>query len=775
MIAPIAIDAFVKEAVPAANFGDTPRLWVNGGGSTDARQAFLYHAKPFPFGARILTAKLRLYLNGAWSGTNNLTLKRVTTPWAEGKITWNNKPTVTATNSAAATVTGGVDGQMVEFDIANMMTDVSSGSAFFGWRIELTQHADRIFNSSDAGTATLRPELEVTWTLAPDAPTDLFPAGGDIVSSALPVLSWVMNFPGGGSITSSQVQVSTSTDFSAPEYDSGKKPNDGPIWDLSAHNNLLPLANQADFETDASTGIVSILSATKTQDATTFNHGSKSLKIVTPGSVTQEGFGLGSAVGSTTNDPAVVVGNPYTFSIAMKGNAGGELVTLSIFWRTAAGAAISTDITSAIALTTSWATYSITATAPATAAFVELAVRTSGTHAYTWFNDTAQFENNSPATTWVLPYTGIPSLGTRWWRVRIWDDTDTVSDWAIPVSMTRTDLATLSISSPGATTGDLTPPVTWTLTGQTQESYKVTLFEVKASGKLVGLWTTAGVGTTNSVTVPANLIVTGKTYKVRVESWDTLSRANNEHQTAEQNFTYVRDGTVAAPTSMSAIVYNDGTRDTPAVQVTVTSAVQPDYWSVKIDGVEYNSRIDAGPTFVSGSTYRFYIWGFTPRVTSTLEVEAVRFSGGVFKHSSGNPTQNVRTNFVGIWLADDTGTATLGQMVFISDVQVDATIGETGTTYDVIGSRAPVRLTDTIQGYRGSVSGQVLSKSERDVFLALKQLSLTQNLRLVLGDLSIPVRLESVSTSPRPEPGDFIFDVSFSFFQVGDPWPLVGV
>ena len=780
MIAPIGVDSFVKENVPAANFGDTPRIWVNGGGSGDQRFAYLYHSRPCPIGARILSAKLRLYLNGSWSGTNNLTLKRITSTWAEGKLTWNNKPTVTATNSAAATVTGGTDGQVVEFDITNMMVDIASALPFFGFRVELSQHQDRAFYSSDNGVSTLRPEFEVNWTLAPDPPGNLSPSAGDIVSSALPQLSWTMSFPGGGSLTSSEVQISTSTDFTTPEYDSGKQPNtSAAIWDLYANNlNLMALANQADFETDATTGIVFIAGSTKTKDTTTFNHGAASLKVTTPGSVANEGVGFGSAAGSTTNDAIATAGNTYTFSMAMKGNAGGESVQLVMFWRTAAGAAISTSASSAIVLTTSWTTYSFTATAPATTAFVELAVRTSGTSAVTWFNDTAQFEIGSNVSPWSLPtgYTGIPLNGTRFWRVRIWDDVDTVSGWSDPVSMTRTSLGALSISSPGATTGDLTPPITWSLSGQTQESYRVTLMQVATSGKLIGLWSTSGVGATTSVTVPANIIQTGKTYRARVEVWDTLNRANNEHQTAEQTFTYVRAGTVAAVETLNTITYNDGTRNTPVVQVTVTRSAQPDYWSVKLNGVEYNSRIVASTTFVSGTTYRFYLWGVSPRTATTVEVEAVVLSGGVFKHSTGNPTTTVTTSFTGVWLADDTLTSTLGQMVPIFGVDgADMSIGESGTTYDVIGSRSPVRLTDTIQGYRGTISGNVLSKAERDTFLALKDLSLNQDLRLVVGDLSIPVRLESAAAAPRPEPGDVVFDVSFGFFQTAAPWPLTGI
>lgn len=607
MILPIAIDSFVKENVAGANFGDTPRLWVNGGGSADQRFAYLYHSRPFPLGARILTAKLRLFLDGSWSGTNSLTVKRITSAWSESKLNWNNKPTVTATNSAAASVVGGTDGQVVEFDIMNMTNDISSGSAFFGFRIEMSQHADRAFKSSDVGNSTLRPELEVTWTLAPDAPSDLSPAAGDIISAQFPLLYWAMSFPGGGSLTSVQVQMNlTNNDFSAPTKDFGKVALLNPIWDTN-----------------------------------------------------QGGFG------------------------------------------------------------------------------------------------------------------GVTAGQTWWWRLRVYDDTDTVSDWSTPVSFTRTALGTLTISSPGATTADLTPPITWALSGQTQESYRVTLSRLLTNGKWLTLWVTAGVGTTTSVTVPENLIVTGQTYKVRVEAWDTLNRAGDEHRLTEQTFTYVRDGTPAAPTSMSATAYNDTVRNTPIVKIVVTRTAQPDYWSVKLNGVEYNSRIIASTTFISGTTYNIYIWGVLPRTTTTVEVEAVVLSGGVFKHSSSNPTASVKTDFIGIWLGDDSNAGLLGSIVPIFGAsEVDMEIHESGTTYDTVGSQVPVRLYDAILGYRGVISGYVLSKTERDVFLSLKSLSVTQDIRLVLGDLSFPIRIAESSANPRPEPGDFSFDVSFSFFQSGPPWPI---
>ena len=256
-------------------------------------------------------------------------------------------------------------------------------------------------------------------------------------------------------------------------------------------------------------------------------------------------------------------------------------------------------------------------------------------------------------------------------------------------------------------------------------------------------------------------------------AWDTLNRANNEHQTTEQQFTYSIAGGVTAPSTMSAAVYNDGTYDTPLVIITLTRATQPDYWCVKLDGVEYDSRIVASTTFVSGTTYKIYFWGAKPRVTSTLEVEAVVLSAGVYKHSTGNPTTTIKTQFIGIWVADPGTAAVQGKMVGIfGKEEVALALSEIATTYDVQGAQSPVRLTDTGQGYRGSVGGKVFSKSQRDDLLALKVLSRTQDLQLVVGDLSFPIRMEDTSVSPRPEPGDQSWDVAFAFFQSGPPWPV---
>jgi hypothetical protein len=92
-------------------------------------------------------------------------------------------------------------------------------------------------------------------------------------------------------------------------------------------------------------------------------------------------------------------------------------------------------------------------------------------------------------------------------------------------------------------------------------------------------------------------------------------------------------------------------------------------------------------------------------------------------------------------------------------------IGESGVTYDVVGSRAPIRIVDTIRGYEGSVSGSLLSKADRDTFLALKGRITT--LQMIVSDLSIPVVLEEATAQPTQLAGDRMYECAFGFFQVG--------
>ena len=96
-----AVDAWVDQAQPTVRHGAKTRLALNGPTGTNDRRAFIHFSRPFPLGAVILSAKLRVFTAAAWTGSHTVTAKRVTAKWQEKLIAWNNQPAVTATNQAS--------------------------------------------------------------------------------------------------------------------------------------------------------------------------------------------------------------------------------------------------------------------------------------------------------------------------------------------------------------------------------------------------------------------------------------------------------------------------------------------------------------------------------------------------------------------------------------------------------------------------------------------------------------------------------------------------
>ena len=62
------IDSWVDQAAPTVKHGAATRLSLNGPAGTNDRRAFIHFSRPFPLGATILSAKLRVFARGAWTG-----------------------------------------------------------------------------------------------------------------------------------------------------------------------------------------------------------------------------------------------------------------------------------------------------------------------------------------------------------------------------------------------------------------------------------------------------------------------------------------------------------------------------------------------------------------------------------------------------------------------------------------------------------------------------------------------------------------------------------
>lgn len=600
-------DAWVAEGAPAQNYGQAARLWLNGGTSGNDKQGLVYLKSPAPLGATIFAATLRLHARGAWAGSQTLTVRRLIEKWAESTVNWNTKPSSTATNEATLAITGAADGDTFEVDVTNLIQDAASGSAYYGVRLSISVDSDRAVHSTEATDATLRPQLEVTWSSPPEAPTSLAPAGGNAISGDTPILSWVYKDPGAGSgegQSSSQVQISTTTSFASPEYDSGKVANTEQSWDLSA-----------------------------------------------------------------------------------------------------------------------------------------------------------------------TAYAGVPDGETRYWRVRVWDDTDLVSDYADTASFQRVAKGSLTLDTPsGGSFEDLTPLISWTLTGAVQEAYRVIIQNLTQTPALDpgGTYvqdTGKVTGTATSVRTIPGRINDHDTYRITVRVWDTDSRQGipgdpNYTEVQSADLSYTRAGVGTAVTGLAAtLVESDG----PGVKLDFNRSSAPDYFALKVDDVVVEPRLLPSDLFISGTAYRYTYWGATPRVSHTYEVEAVTLSGGVYQHSSGNSTDTLTTDPNGVWLIDPSDNT---RVKIVGTDSPEMSIGESGATFAIIGSRAPVRITDTVRGYEGSISGLLLGKTARDTFLTLKG-RLTE-LQLVVGDVAIAVMLEEVSATPTPLRDDVLYGCSFGFVQVDD-------
>ena len=136
--------------------------------------------------------------------------------------------------------------------------------------------------------------------------------------------------------------------------------------------------------------------------------GSRSLEASQPTSGT---FGINiGVVGNTATMIPVVAGQTYTLMTQARTSVA-RTVTVKIYWRTAAGAAVSTVSADTSCVDTAWTACRVTGVAPATAAYVIAEVSAVATGAEDMYLDCLGFWQGAGGL-WALPGTPIANLGT---------------------------------------------------------------------------------------------------------------------------------------------------------------------------------------------------------------------------------------------------------------------------------------------------------------------------------------------------------------------------
>jgi hypothetical protein len=234
-----ATDTWVYQISPDKARGTADTKLYAGAVSGQVSQSLLYFGLPFPRGVTIISAKLRIVQDAAWSGTRNIRVSRIGSSWSATKTTYNNKPGTTGT-IVSLSKSSPADLTIWEFDVTSILQTVSNGSTWYGLKIEANTvgQAAMRWHSPQASRAGYRPVLEVSWKDNPLKPTVLHPSDGHYMSLDKPTVSCdFTDLSGDTQLAAINVRL-FSTEANAiantsPEFDSGEVATSVPELDLS--------------------------------------------------------------------------------------------------------------------------------------------------------------------------------------------------------------------------------------------------------------------------------------------------------------------------------------------------------------------------------------------------------------------------------------------------------------------------------------------------------------------------------------------------------------
>lgn len=357
-------------------------------------------------------------------------------------------------------------------------------------------------------------------------------------------------------------------------------------------------------------------------------------------------------------------------------------------------------------------------------------------------------------------YAGLADGASTSWRVRAKTDLGW-SDWSEWASFDRIDLPVVDITSPGATTGDKTPPITWTPAG---DSWRVVIYN--GSGKVIA--NSGIVSSGDQEWTPAKALTkVGQHAKVVVRVWDGEDRiATPGHPIygeAEEVFELVATGD--APGADTISVSQVGV--SPIMRVSWSGAV-PDLWKPTRDGKWMDT--------INGSRVDFYDYYATPRTQHEWKVLAATDAGAT---SPNGPTANATPYPMGVWLMDpDTE-----EVLFIMGADpVTTEMLDQAVTHAVLGG-PPVRRRIGTPPPSGTLAGELIDTPYTEDDYPVQALAATalsfkvsdqdRVYRLVWGDWNIPVTIGDVNVSPM-DPGDHQvgYVIGFKWWQTDDelPW-----
>lgn len=232
--------AYTTRTEPKKNKGNNPARLLLSSHATSAKDAYLTFAVPKevldPRNSvesavlRVHWATKNYHSTGAAGYYYEMRATRILQGWSAGKLTWNNRPDVGGTTTIVAKTSSQV-GPNARYDLnAKPFIDAWRGGATnFGIRVRGAQE----FWIALANTGAAAPRLIITYHVPPGLPTTVSPANNDVVSVAKPLLTVVGAETSASGLTAVQVQLSRTSNWAAPTWDSGVVASKAAMLDLA--------------------------------------------------------------------------------------------------------------------------------------------------------------------------------------------------------------------------------------------------------------------------------------------------------------------------------------------------------------------------------------------------------------------------------------------------------------------------------------------------------------------------------------------------------------
>ena len=352
-------------------------------------------------------------------------------------------------------------------------------------------------------------------------------------------------------------------------------------------------------------------------------------------------------------------------------------------------------------------------------------------------------------------YPGLADGQSVYWRART-KSAFGYSAWSTWAQMQRVLKQPVVITSPGDTTDDTTPPILWNATGQM--SWQVVVTDSKGakvadSGRIVG--------SDDEWTPPKAVGTDGGSATAEVRVWDAVDRVatagDTTYSSTTQKFTLTGTATVTPANTVTAA--NDGF--TPAVTIKATRNNVPDSWRVYRDGTEIVKDLESPLTYTD--------WGAAPNHPHTYQAFPV--TNG--KRAAVSPAAKLTPTCHGIWLIDPVSPTDRAVIWGMDPGEFNAV--ELAVIHQPIAG-PPVRRVAYRPPLSGSLSGDLVDvpgyPADTQIAVLYDFKGDDRDLRLVVGDRNLRVRIGDLTIAPIPESGRERHSiVSFSWWEQGaTPW-----